>query len=411
MFENLTYSYQPEQTVQCYHTGGATEHCPGPLVARYPAGSRVRKQAYVGSVRGKKEKKVFHEFDRWRYEVSGQTKLHHCNLNMNGGLGPYIDGGEQWIYLLSKHGAVSPILDFSPDSLRITEEDEQYRKYIIQKTFAKANEARFGVTVQLAELAESLEYLNGIFGTIGKLFFKHGTLSDWKSNKRFLAGMKDLWERVKHPESTWLEYRYAIMPMILSAQDLLESLKPVSPVTRWEGYKKYPDKSVTDHWFNYAAGNLCFTVEKTQTIKTGVGLNVKSQMDPAPWGTGAYDFALAAWEKTTLSFVLDWFFDVGQWLESFRNTDLVLDQRFSTLVKETELKLWLNVGKSNTGPVYECPTEGNPFRVSALHITRIIGEDVKLPTLPMFTPGSLSVLRKLDALALIIGALQSLRKR
>jgi len=411
MFEQLTYSSIPTQTVQCYFTGGATDKCPSPLVARYPAGPRVRKEAYVGSIRGKKEKKVFHEFDRWRYEASGHSELHHCNLNMNGGLGPYIDGGTQWIYLLSKHGAVTPSLDFSPQSLRLTEADESYRKYMIQKTFAKANEARFNVTVQLAELAETLEYLNGIFGTIGKLFFKHGTLSDWKSNKRFLSGAKDLWERIKHPESTWLEYRYAIMPMILSAQDLLESLKPVSPTERWEGYKKYPEKVVTDHYFNYSAGKLCFTVEKSTTIKTGVGLDVKSQMDAAPWGTGIYDFALAAWEKTTLSFVLDWFFDVGQWLESFRNTDLVLSQQFATLVKETEIKLWLDVGKSTTGNVYSCPTVGDPFRVSALHMTRLVGENVKLPTLPMFTPGKLSVLRQLDALALIIGALQSLRKR
>lgn len=411
MFETLTYSTTPEQTVQCFFTGGASEHCPSPLVARYYAGERVRKQAYVGSVRGKKEKKVFHEFDRWRYEASGHSELHHCNLNMNGGLGPYVDGGTQWIYLLSKHGAVSPLLDFSPDSFRITEDDEDYRKYMIQKTFAKANEARFNCTVQLAELAETLDYLHGIFGTIGKMFFKHGTLSDWKSNKRFLSGAKDLWERVKHPESTWLEYRYAIMPMILSAQDLLASLKSVSPTSRWEGYKKYPVKETRDHFFNYGAGSLCFTVEKSTTIKTGVGLDVKSQMDSAPWGTGAYDFALAAWEKTTLSFVLDWMWDVGQWLESFRNTDLVLNQRFATLVKETEFKLWLDIGKSRTGEVYSCPTIGDPFRVSALHITRLIGGDVELPTLPMFTPGSLSVLRRLDALALIIGALQSLRKR
>jgi len=343
-------------------------------------------------------------FEVYRFNIGGNKLVHVCNLNTNSGFpGGMVDGGTRYVYYRGCYPDKPYSYYVNRDLYKITDADRAYRKYMIQKAFAKANEAKFNATVQLAELGETLEYLHGIGSTLVKIFFK--------TKKGTVSRFSDVIERVKNPQDTWLEWRYAIMPMILSMQDLLEALALKGTPSTVCTYKKVVNKQIIDDPYTWAWGTLHYIWDGVTTTKYGVGLDVQFQNDVAPWGTGAYDTVLAAWEKTKLSFVVDWFFDIGQWLESFRDTNLKLGNKYATIAKETKWKVYVDRGKSNVKSFVSVPDEKDPFIVSAFHMDRIVMSDVIPPTTPMLTPGVLSLYRKLDGLSLIIGLLKGLKRR
>lgn len=378
----------PTKTVDCWYTGSQYEKCAANLVARFSCGTHTQSSGFVRSWRGRKNKRESHEFERYKFEVTGTSMLWHCN---NKG---YVDGGKYWMYHLNNHSLLQPKIIWSPGEFIVDQESSNQRNYVVAELYEKANAARFNSAVFVAELGETIKYVTDIL----------------KSVISITKAYRALAKRAKNSHGVWLEYRYAVMPLILTVKDALEALNPARPKEKVQNFNKYKTKSTKRHIFVYNFGTLAFVSKRTEIRRAGAAINILFQNDVAPWGTSFQDVVAAGWERVPLSFVFDWFFDVGLWLGSFRDTNLVVGDKYVTQVREGRIELWLDELGCKVGEIYKAPTKDSPFVVSGYSIRREIGDAVLPPSLPCFTPGKLSLIRKLDGLALLIGALLSLRR-
>lgn len=362
---------------------------PGELIY-YPYVDQTIKSGYVESWRGQREKHKSHRFERFHYEISGTTGLWVCNRY------GYSEGGRYWMYLLNNHPYLRPVLGWGPSACSADNTTQLLKNNVVAELYGKANQARFNSAVFVAELGETIKYVSDILSSFIRV------------TKLFSEAAK----RSKNPHSTWLEYRYAIMPLILTVQDALESLNPVRPKEKVQNFERIITRTSEKHDFAYDYGKLGFTSSMITEHRCGAAIEIAFQNDLAPWGTSAYDVLMAGWERVPLSFVVDWWFDVGAWLDSFRDTNLIIADKYATIVKRSTLKIWLNTNACASDMVLkEYPTYQHPFVVSGYNIIRYIDDAVLPPSMPCLQAGSLSLFRKLDALALIIGALLGLRKR
>lgn len=298
------------------------------------------------------------------------------------------------MYHLNNHSLLQPKIIWSPGEFIVDQESSNQRNYVVAELYEKANAARFNSAVFVAELGETIKYVTDIL----------------KSVISITKAYRALAKRAKNSHGVWLEYRYAVMPLILTVKDALEALNPARPKEKVQNFNKYRTKSTKRHIFVYNFGTLAFVSKRTEIRRAGAAINILFQNDVAPWGTSFQDVIAAGWERVPLSFVFDWFFDVGLWLGSFRDTNLVVGDKYVTQVREGRIELWLDELGCKVGEIYKAPTKDSPFIVSGYSIRREIGDAVLPPSLPCFTPGKLSLIRKLDGLALLIGALLSLRR-
>jgi hypothetical protein len=290
---------------------------------------------------------------------------------------------------------VTPTLELEADQLVITPEDEPYQNYLIAQLYEKANSARFNSAVFIAELGETIKYIKDVL----------------VSFRRISAFYKAQAKRTKNPHSTWLEWRYAITPLVLTVEDALNSLNKVRPKEKVQAYNKDESEKLKYHTYSQTHGTLSVAKLTKSKFTCGSRLSILAQNDTSPWGTSLHDVVAAAWERVTLSFMIDWFFDVGTWLGSFRDTNLVIGDKYVTFVKEQTHRLWVDTRFSNMPDIYVSPDKDEPFIVSSLHIRRLVGDDVLPPVLPCFVPGKLSLFHQLDGIALLIGALLGLKGR
>lgn len=114
--------------------------------------------------------------------------------------------------------------------------------------------------------------------------------------------------------SAWLTYRYGIMPLVYDLQDMREALKKgfVSDLLRERSTVTLSDtlnktRTTTDSSRQYV---VVETLSYTHKVRGWAGAFVPYQ------SAIAVDPIRTAYELTTLSFVMDWFFDFGTWLEA-----------------------------------------------------------------------------------------------
>jgi hypothetical protein len=130
--------------------------------------------------------------------------------------------------------------------------------------------------------------------------------------------------------STWLEYRYGIMPLIYDASAIIEGYR-----NRTYEFKTVRGKSslVTDYfgstngqWTSYDLFlGLCFRISDVRKVelKANTVLAYRDRLEVEPWkwhlwenGFHPSQLPSIAWEMTKLSFVVDWFIDVGGFIAS-----------------------------------------------------------------------------------------------
>lgn len=379
----------PTEYVTPYYTGSRKDAC-GNKVARHSMGPRQKSGGYVYSWRGKKDKSVCRNFRRFAYRFSGHESLWHCN-----NIGK-MDGGNLWMYGLSNHPFLDPHMDLSPPAIEQMMNNQSYRNYVMADLFQKANEPTFNGAVFLAELGETVAYVTNLI----------------RSFYSITKAYRNIASRVKDPASTWLEWRYAIQPLVLTIKDIIEALSDKRPKEKVQAYKAFDTVHDVDHHrFTYDFGSLLFKTHTTYNYRSGAALWIESQNDASPLGTSLWDTIMAAWEVVPASFIFDWFIDVGGWLGSLRNTDLVMGQRYASYVCNMRVKIWLEEGGSDIGALYSAPTQAVPFLLDAYIIDRITGNSVAPPILPCLVPGKLSLIHSLDATALTTGLLKSLRRK
>jgi len=269
--------------------------------------------------------------------------------------------------------------------------------------FAEVNSPSvFDLAPMVFEATETLAYVGKLFKalwSVVKSLFSKG-FDDWAK------GTKTVVKAFKDPENLWLEYRYAVMPLILSINDAIEAFKGGEEIRTVSKRLTRTFKDTIDPNYSYGGwskdehdfGIRGYYID---SVSGTCKLYVRSKVDPAPLGTGVNDVIRGIWEVVPLSFVFNWFLGVEEWLGSMRNANVTLDASYSTLVVDRKVI----VRNDKPGSLIQWQSSF----VSEIHnyeMERKVG--VVPPNHPILQAELLSLNRSADAIALIIGFLKSL---
>jgi hypothetical protein len=267
----------------------------------------------------------------------------------------------------------------------------------IVAAYAEANGAAiFDMAPVLFEAAETLSYIKNVL--------KGGRLLVTNLPSAFRNAKK----AVKSPESLWLEYRYAIMPLILTVSDAIEAYKGGVSRRTYDSRVEVPkvkQEYVDPSWRYGTLPNGLYDIrnEVVDSVTSTCRLYVRSQCDPAPLGLGLFDMLRGSWEVVPLSFVLDWIVGVQNWLTSMRDTQLELDASYVTTV----------VNRRGEVRSYDYSDmewqEHVRWGYDEYMMERIT--DPQLPNLPVLQNGKLSLLRTVDAITLLLSIMKGFLTR
>jgi hypothetical protein len=125
----------------------------------------------------------------------------------------------------------------------------------------------------------------------------------------------------KSLEERWLEFRYGISPLVYDVQGAVKALDPdrdltprlVSRATRRDVQKSGTVVNRDQTWY----GLFKYTFANTEDIQVRAYCHYKADMTYLPARDfGLTELPLTAWELVPFSFVVDWFVNIGDWLEA-----------------------------------------------------------------------------------------------
>lgn len=218
----------------------------------------------------------------------------------------------------------SPFFTFEVDSGVVTE------------CLAKANSGTYDVLTEVAELPETLRYLFGLI---------RSAIGIVKNFKQKMAELKKRWARENWPErrvadataSLWLQWRYAIGPILYSIEDIKKTLEQMGRVFAKFKARQVIDVSMPDQGDYKFSGSA--TADHRCLIKRSYSPEnlIESLIDVL----GLNPIA-TAWELTTLSFVVDWFVNIGDLITAISGHDSSDDANCTYSVKTTVRGSYVN---------------------------------------------------------------------
>lgn len=293
----------------------------------------------------------------------------------------------------------------------------QHEQLALQEAYAKLNEAVWDAGIDLAEIGGTFLLIKDglkLLASPTKVPQLIKNLREFKPQGKHEYGWKEIRRHgekgVKAAADSWLTWRYGIMPLVLSIQDALEALekqlekasrvirtkrrRPALEPTKTE--KKGAAKYMANYVFQYAPRVEAIVYYRRlldQTLEQLLGLTPERIPE-------------ALWEVTTLSFVWDWFFNVGSLLGSLRPKVGIEVLGSSTSCKVEERHSIIQLFSTHDGKrKYEAP----PFHVSTDSFKRTV---TTAYALPVFTGvDGMSLQRYIDAAALMLNpTLKTLKK-
>jgi len=270
----------------------------------------------------------------------------------------------------------------------------------IHKCYAKAKTPAMPGFVYIGELKETLRAIVSPLSGIRSLLRRMYKTAIKKKSSSPYGVVSDM-------SSQWLEYRYGIMPLVYQASEMIAAFEQTShkftvvPV-RSGVSATYLDKREMSVDVAQSIRAKC-RVETRLVVKANVCL-ATAWRDPRLnlWGTSWTNVPSAVYELFPLSFVLDWFVNLGDWIQSvtpdpqlkvLRSTISITQKR----IQEIQVKTWI----SPTGKLYG--GSGQVQTRTEQLLTRYT--DPTIPTLPILKGELLSLNHSLDALSLVTGAI------
>lgn len=202
---------------------------------------------------------------------------------------------------------------------------------LVTTVVAEANSQTWDVLTELGEMPETIKMIiNGIIQGI----------------KLLLRAKKEIKQNLssgsigKDAASIWMMYRYGLMPIIYSVNDALDYLSlEARSFQSFRGRSDTPFVLDDIGAFKYVGNNA--TYEERCFLKYGYDLESKA--------TGLkLNIASTAWELVPLSFVFDWFFQVGDTLTALSVPKNVNRVACSFSVRERSEHVWYNPHSHST---------------------------------------------------------------
>jgi hypothetical protein len=277
--------------------------------------------------------------------------------------------------------------------------------------YAKMNEPPILVGEILGDLAKTLQMIRRPMGTAAKLLTKMIEVKRYRLNKKAAGSI------AKVTADVWLEYRYGWKPIIGDTATAVSELEKaqVGRKQRLVARSQIPF-TMNKSWVEEVAGGIPRCDAVTCNVHyTGNGracggviyeVDVRSTPEriAASLGLGIDRLPSTIWELIPLSFVVDWFVNVGQWIQAsvpvFGQT--VLAAWITTVVEETKnLSL---VTHTTLGPDGSYPSQTwNGYGGGSETKTTAITRDTRpvLSATPTLNPAFPGLIHSVDALGLL----------
>lgn len=205
---------------------------------------------------------------------------------------------------------------------------------------------------EMAELKETLAYLLGILQKV-----RH-PLKSFKDAKAVLDKKDWKGKTVEYHDavtSLWMQYRYAIMPLVYSAQDIKSVIEHRSDLYRTE--RKFSKIDLNqDHPKDRDSCYFYDVVTGSTTVRSVGKARYNAQVNLRLIDSIGSNIATTAWELVPFSFVVDWFLNIGDFLSSHLGSwaSLAEERHFVWSVKrEYSVSTRFNYYKDERG-VFEC---------------------------------------------------------
>lgn len=289
----------------------------------------------------------------------------------------------------------------------------------LQKAYAKVGSAAAGQGENLGELRETLEMLRNPLRKLRDLLYSDAgrrnqlvrSLADLHKGTRKGALKKLTKLDLDTAAATWMEIRYGLRPLVKSIQDIAEQLqKQKKKILLGKIYSKrsyltretrVPNMCV----FAYQeAGNLTnLFADYTGVVTVSANAAVQYRYTVLPpdldtWGLNLQYLPETAWELTRMSFVVDWLFSVGPWLQSWRYNPCIeiLGDIVGLKVKKEALDVRL---KYNSNYV---PQQPQPISTKVYIESYVRTVSNGRPTTPLFLgKAKLDIYKLVDSLCLL----------
>jgi len=224
----------------------------------------------------------------------------------------------------------------------------------------------------------------------------------------------------------WLEHRYGWKPIVMDAEatvDIITKLNTSKPLSRRvvsrSGLKGERTNSAqcsdSMQMYIFRLQNWTVTVTETYSVDAGVIFDINNQTTAetlaASYGLRARDIPASLWEITPYSFVADWFFNIGDWINASIPVPGV-NPRGNWITGKRQRNIVITQASGSFPDPY--PYGGRPQRTLMMGDSQqswksIIREtNVDLPTYPVHIPKPVSWTHVISGVALIA---QNLAKR
>lgn len=279
----------------------------------------------------------------------------------------------------------------------------------LQSALAKMNSADLDLGVMLGELRETISGLARPMAALREYVGLWNKLKKTGKSPRMTDTLNML-------SGSWLEWRYGITPLISDISAIIEHVKQQSLLLDGKLLRKrakvvIPDKTLKNSGSTmpgvYLLTGTVSVEVKTKCVTSVFYTLTRPLTFGETYGLTLGSIPVIAWELTPLSFVWDWFFGVGDWLQSCNTSGArsfcgSSTSQKSTVVVRTSLDSVKFYGQANSSFM------GGSHVTTFEKLERRVNQSVALG--PQINRNALSVKRQVDALSLIWQRMPKLRR-
>lgn len=279
----------------------------------------------------------------------------------------------------------------------------------LQGALAKMNSAELDLGVMLGELKETVM---GLARPVSALR-EYITMANKLRRRGKAPRMSD---RLNMLTGSWLEWRYGISPLISDISNIIEHVQNQSRLLDGKLLRKRSKVIIPARSLKYSGstspGNYSITgtvnVDVETKFVTSVFYTLVRPLSFAEtYGLTLGSMPAIAWELTPLSFVWDWFFGVGNWLQSLNVSDA---RSFlgSTTSQKSTVTCRTSIDTIKLFGIVDSCFQGGSHVTTFEKLDRRVNRSVAIG--PQMNRAALSVKRQLDAISLIWQRLPKLRR-
>jgi hypothetical protein len=195
---------------------------------------------------------------------------------------------------------------------------EGERQIALAQAWANVDQSEMAMLASLGELPETLNWLKSLMSRLISV------LRPLSSKKALLMALKPTKKKDAHAADMldyWMEFRYAVRPLIFEAEQLRCALAKKFDGNMRFTARGYNSASAKQDTSNSYVGSWISTyqegyVKRVSDYRAGVLYNFSTNVPSWISIFGLDQLIEAGWELTRLSFALDWIFNLGDILSS-----------------------------------------------------------------------------------------------